>query len=317
VTFAIPQGYLDQFDRPDLAERSDWLATVPDLVRRYARRWSLRPDGPALYGWVGMVWPVVRADGTPAMLKLSWPHPEAEGEAAALAAWAGQGTVRLYEHDDFVLLLERLEPHQSLNEEPLDRAVEIAAGLLRRLAVPAPPLRRTLTDVAARYATLLPELDARHGHPVPAAMLDEAVDHCRTLGPAAGSLLVNEDLHYFNVLRGAREPWLLIDPKPIAGDLEFAVIPMLWNRYEESGGAQGVAARIERIVELAGLDAERARAWTLVRAVRNWLGALVEGGVPPLTETGFPFTGTLAGIAHATCGANPRSVDFSAGERGH
>jgi streptomycin 6-kinase len=302
VTFALPQGYLDQFDAVDLAERADWLATVPETAQRYATRWSLRPDGPALYGWVGVVWPVVRADGTPAMLKLSWPHPEAAGEGTALLTWAGRGTVRVYEHDDYVLLLERLDPHHSLNEEPLDLAVEIAAGMLRRLTVPAPPLARTLTDVAARYATVLPELNAGHGDPVPAALLAEAVDHCRTLGPAAGSLMVNEDLHYFNVLRGGREPWLLIDPKPITGDPEFAVIPLLWNRYEESGGAQGVPARIARIVDVAGLDAEKARAWTLVRAVRNWLGALVEGGVPPLTETGFPFVGTLAGIADATRG---------------
>lgn len=294
MTFDVPRAYLDQFDERELAERADWLATVPATARRYARQWELRPDGAPLYGWVGVVWPVVRADGTPAMLKLSWPHPEAEGEAAALIAWDGQGTVRVYEHDGYVLLLERLDPHHSLNEEPLDEAIEIAGGLLRQLAVPAPALRRGLVDVAAGYVTRLPELDAAYGHPVPARMLAEAIDHCRTLGPAAGSLLVNEDLHYFNVLRGTREPWLLIDPKPIVGDPEFGVIPMLWNRYEESGGAQGVAARTARIVEIAGLDAAKARAWTLVRAVANWLDTLDAGGIPDAR--------THAEIAHATCG---------------
>lgn len=292
MTFPVPRGYLDQLDARDLAERADWLASVEETARHYAERWRLRPDGPARHGWVGVVWPVVRADGTPAMLKLSWPHPEAEGEPAALAAWAGQGTVCLYEHDDYVVLLERLDPDRSLAEQPLDEAVEIAGRLLRRLAVPAPPLRRRLTDVAACYATLLPELDAALGHPVPARMLAEAVDHCRTLGPAAGALLVNEDLHYLNVLRGAREPWLLIDPKPIVGDPEFGVIPLLWNRYEESGGAQGIPARIALIVDAAGLDPAKARAWTLVRAVRDWLGALDDGG--------FPFAATLAEIAHVT-----------------
>ncbi|HEY1575198.1 MAG TPA: aminoglycoside phosphotransferase family protein [Pseudonocardiaceae bacterium] len=294
MTFAVPQGYLDQFDEQDLAERGDWLATLPEAVRRYARRWDLRPDGPALYGYVGVVWPVVRADGTPAMLKLSWPHPEAADEAVALTTWAGEGTVRVYADDDYVLLLERLDPHHSLNEEPLAEAVDTASLVLRRLIVPAPPLHRRLTEVAATYAEELPGQNTALGHPVPRTMLDEAVDHCRTLGPAAGSLLVNEDLHYFNVLRGTREPWLLIDPKPIAGDPEFAVIPLLWNRYEESGGAQGVPDRTARIVEVAGLDPEKARAWTLVRAVRNWLGALEYGG--------FPFVDTLAGIATATYG---------------
>ncbi|HEX5118736.1 MAG TPA: aminoglycoside phosphotransferase family protein [Pseudonocardiaceae bacterium] len=294
MTFAVPQGYLDQFDEQDLAERGDWLAALPANARDYARRWDLRPDGPALYGWVGVVWPVLRADGTPAMLKLSWPHPEAAGEAAALTTWAGHGTVRVFEHDDYVLLLERLDPHRSLNEQPLAEAVDLAAQVLRRLTVPAPPLDRVLIEVAATYADELPGQNAALGHPVDQKMLDEAVDHCRTLGPAAGSLLVNEDLHYFNVLRGAREPWLLIDPKPIAGDPEFAVIPLLWNRYEESGGPQGVPDRTARIVEVAGLDPDKARAWTLVRAVRNWLGAL--------EYSGFPYAETLAGIATATHG---------------
>ncbi|HKN96773.1 MAG TPA: aminoglycoside phosphotransferase family protein, partial [Pseudonocardiaceae bacterium] len=92
--------------------------------------------------------------------------------------------------------------------------------------------------------------------------------------------------------RGTREPWLVIDPKPLVGDPEFGVIPLLWNRYEESGGAQGIAARIARIVDAAGLDPEKARAWTLVRAVRNWLGALDDGG--------FPDAGMLAEIALVT-----------------
>lgn len=294
MTFAVPQGYLDQFDEQDLAERAEWLATLPETARLYARRWHLRPDGPARYGWVGVVWPVVRADGTPAMLKLSWPHPEAADEAVALTTWAGRGTVRVYADDDYVLLLERLDAHRSLDEEPLAEAVDIASQVLRRSVVPAPPLHRGLTEVAARYADELAGQNAALGHPVPRRMLEEAVDHCHTLGPAAGSLLVNEDLHYLNVLRGTREPWLLIDPKPIAGDPEFAVIPLLWNRYEESGGAQGVPGRTARIVEVAGLDADTARAWTLVRAVRNWLGALEYGG--------FPCAQTLAGIAAATHG---------------
>jgi streptomycin 6-kinase len=294
VTFAVPDGYLAQFDATDLADRADWLATLPALARGYATRWSLRPDGPPLHGYVGVVWPVVRADGTPAMLKLSWPHDEATDEAVALATWAGHGAVELLEHDpdDYALLLERLDPEHSLNEEPIDTAVDVICGVLRRLTMPAPPLRRSVRDKAATWVTALPARAAELGDPIPAPILAEAVAHCRTLGPTAGDLLVNEDLHYFNVLRGHREPWLLIDPKPIAGDPEFAVIPMLWNRYEETGGAQAIPARFDAIVRAGGLDRERARAWTLVRSVANWLGTLPGDG-------GFPFVSVLAEIAAA------------------
>ncbi|HEX5407283.1 MAG TPA: aminoglycoside phosphotransferase family protein [Pseudonocardiaceae bacterium] len=154
--------------------------------------------------------------------------------------------------------------------------------------MPAPPLHRTVTAMAEEWAPRLPRQAAALGDPIPARMLAAVVDHCRQLGPTAGRLMVNEDLHYFNVLRGERAPWLLIDPKPIMGDPEFGVIPMLWNRYSETGGAQGVAARFDAIVAVAGLDRELARAWTLVRAVVNWLWALPDD-----------FANVLAGIATA------------------
>ena len=44
------------------------------------------------------------------------------------------------------------------------------------------------------------------------------------LAPTQGEqVLVNQDLHADNVLAAEREPWLLIDPKPLAGEREFGV----------------------------------------------------------------------------------------------
>lgn len=298
--FTVPDGFIAQFGARSLAERADWLAMLPAMARGYAHRWSLAPDGDALFGYVGVVWPVRRADGTPAMLKLSWPDDESRDEALALATWAGDGAVRLLEHDsdDHALLLERLDPHRSLNEEPIDDAVVIAAGLLRRMAVPAPVLHRSTSREAERWAEQLPGRSKAVGHPVPARTMAAAVEYCRDLGPKSGALLVNEDLHYLNVLRGDREPWLMIDPKPIVGDPEFGVIPMLWNRYDETLGAQGIRARFDTIVTAAELDGELAAAWTLVRAVVNWVWALGDDGIP-FGGTGLPFAGILAAIAAA------------------
>jgi streptomycin 6-kinase len=294
--FPVPDGYSTQLTARDLAERADFLAALPGMAQRFARQWSLRPDGAPGHGYCGVVWPVRRADDTPAVLKISWPHPEAKDEGAALAAWAGQGAVRLFERDDdaYALLLERLDPARSLNEEPIGEATEILAGMLRSMPVPELTLHRSVTAEAARWARELPSHNAELGGPVPAAMLDAAVDICRELGPKAGSLLINDDLHYFNVLRGDRAPWLLIDPKPLTGDREFCVCQMLWNRYEETGGAQAIPARFETIVRIAGLDREQARAWTLVRAVVAWLWAYPDGTVP--------FVSTLAEIATAMIG---------------
>ena len=42
-----------------------------------------------------------------------------------------------------------------------------------------------------------------------------ALELSRATGPP---MLVNRDAHFGNVLSARREPWLLIDPKPLAGD---------------------------------------------------------------------------------------------------
>lgn len=296
LVFTVPAGFRAQFSARDMAVRTDWLAILPRLADGYARRWSLTPDGTPRFGFVGVAWPVLRADGTPAVLKIAWPHDEAVDEGVALTAWAGDGAVRLLEHDagDFALLLERLDPDRTLDTEPVDEAMAIAGALLRRLTVPAPPLLRSVSADALRWTEELPAENRQHGNPVPDRMMAEVVDHCRTLGPVAGPWLVNEDLHCLNVLGGEREPWLVIDPKPITGDPEWSVIPLLWSRYGEAGGAQGVLPRFDTIVRAAELDRELARAWTLVRAVDNWLWRF--GG------SGNPDSETMAGIAAAMAG---------------
>lgn len=296
----VPAEFATRFANSEHPAERQWIADLPQLVRHHCARWSLTLDGDPLHGYVALVVPVRTAEGTPAMLKLSWPEDEESAdEPIALAAWQGGGAVLLLDRDDEngVLLLERLDPAHSLDAEPIDEAVTIAAGLLRRLVVPAPPLRQHIRDLAEWWTEDLPAENKQFGEPVPAALLDTVVGYCRELGPNAADLLVNRDLHYQNVLRGQREPWLLIDPKPVAGDPEFGVIPLLWNRFEdiEASGADlaaGVRARFAAIVEAAELDAELARRWTLVRAVDNWLWELSQ----PAT---VPSVAALVAIANA------------------
>jgi streptomycin 6-kinase len=271
------------------AAATAWLDALPALAARYLRRWRLAPAGEPMHGATAVVLPVRGPGGTGAVLKLGWPHPESEHEALALRVWAGRGAVRLLDCDerDGVLLLQRLEAAVSLDSVPAAAAVQVLAGLLRRLSVPAPAGLRSMAAVARRWREELPAESARLGDPVPARLLAAAVAACDELGPSAGAAMVNEDLHYSNVLhnpaaapRGSGQAWLVIDPKVLTGDPEYGVIPMLWNRFEETGGVAGLPARFAAVVATAGLDADRARGWTLLRAVDTWLWALARGGFP-------------------------------------
>ena len=93
-------------------EISHWRATVHDLAAECAEEWGLRIGEPYVPGAAGHVLRAELPDGTPAVLKLNWPHREAEQEADALERWDGDGAVRLYARDDerHGLLLVRCEP---------------------------------------------------------------------------------------------------------------------------------------------------------------------------------------------------------------
>jgi streptomycin 6-kinase len=204
-------------------EAVPWLAALPSLAAEYARKWGLTFEGEAMHGYVGVVQPARRPDGTPVVLKLGWQDAESADEPLALSTWAGRGAVLLLDSapDDGVLLLERLDAGRTLDDLPLRTAIPLIGGLAQRLAVPAPAsMRRRLRAEAARLTEELPRRWAELGEPFDKRLVADAVAICRELGPSAGELLVNEDLHFQNVLAGAREPWLVIDPKPLAGDLE-------------------------------------------------------------------------------------------------
>ncbi|MEU4807078.1 aminoglycoside phosphotransferase family protein [Actinosynnema sp. NPDC023587] len=244
-----------------------WRDTLPALATKFCARWELAPDGDLMNGYVAVVLPVRRADGSGAVLKLTWLDDETRQEPLALRAWDGDGVVRLLDSDDEhgALLLERLDHRRSLRDTCIEEALEVTGGLLRRLRLPAgPEFRRVeVADLAEGNANL--------GGVVPERFIRLAGELGRELAATAGNTLANQDLHYENVLRADREPWLMIDPKPIAGDREFGVIPLLWNRSAELDGERGVLERLAALCDLGELDAERARLWTLYRAVDNWL----------------------------------------------
>src|SRR5215212_7250486 len=79
-----------------------WLQALPELIARYAERWSLRVYEPFEGLSFGYVAPASREDGTPCVLKLSIPEPALEFAAGldCLGFWHGEGCVRLLEADE-------------------------------------------------------------------------------------------------------------------------------------------------------------------------------------------------------------------------
>ncbi|MET9021442.1 aminoglycoside phosphotransferase family protein [Actinopolymorpha sp. NPDC004070] len=262
-----------------------WLDRLPDFVAELARQWAVEvlPDPPR-HGANSLVFEV-RRGSEPCVLKVCWDPASTAVEADALRAWDGRGIVRLLaaRPEDGALLLERLDAGRSLADLELFEAAGIAGGLLRRLAVPVmadqplPVGTPRLADLGAEIAATVRDRQRELGGPVPARWIDLVAATARDLAAGAGGDLVHADLHYGNVLGADREPWLAIDPKPVAGEPEFAVPELMWTRVDEAPDAGAIRDLLRVLTAAGGLDPERARAWAIVRAVDYWLWGLGVG----------------------------------------
>ncbi|HEU4865113.1 MAG TPA: aminoglycoside phosphotransferase family protein [Actinomycetota bacterium] len=246
----------------------EWLDELPRVVRELAAAWDLALEEPI---------DTPRSLVVPAgdvVLKLNAPsHVEADHEADALLQWDGRGAVRVVaradEHRAF--LIERCRPGTRLWDSGADEP-SVVAELLPRLwsegtephpfRLAADEARRWDEEVAVRYE--------HGGRPFEQALVDLASDVFRTADPGAKAL-VNQDLHGGNILSATREPWLVIDPKPLVGERELDAVGLLRNAAL-NGGAPAVRRWLEMLAKL-GLDRERAQAWGVAHALAwGWAG---------------------------------------------
>jgi streptomycin 6-kinase len=127
-----------------------------------------------------------------------------------------------------------------------------------------------LADVAPGWARRTTARWEAAGRPFPRALLDRALAALRDL-PGDGGVLLHQDLHAANVLRAGREPWLVIDPKPLVGDPAFDLASLLRDRRPElardPGAARRVRRRVDRLSAATGLDRERVRGWGVAHAL--------------------------------------------------
>lgn len=252
------------------------VTDLPPGVRSQLDEWELTAEGPLTHGAASTVVVVHTSDGTPAVLKIASPGVESELEHLALRRWGGVGAVRLLRADPHrhALLLERLST-QNLDTLWDVEACEVVAALYRHVHVPPLPQLRSLTTVVEQWVSDFEDLP--RGAPIPHRLVEQAIAAARELSADQdGGVVLHGDLHYGKVLASEREPWLAIGPKPLNGDPHFEIAPMLWHRWDELEGyvRGGIRTRLHALVEAAGFDEARARAWVLVRVVHEAVRAL-------------------------------------------
>jgi streptomycin 6-kinase len=266
-----------------------WLEALPGMVDELTRRWRLTL-GPAFEGGVvAFVAPAQRPDGPQVVLKVSFIDEETRHEADALRAWDGDGAVALLDADAALgaMLLERLEPGTSLEDHThRDQAISIACVLLRHLWRPPPYGHPFLlvSELARRWSRELPGRFERLGAPFEQNLLERAIEECEEFARSSDeTVLANRDYHLGNVLAAGRRPWLMIDPKPLAGERAFDTGHLLRSLLprEQDPDGEVVEPLIRRLAAELELEPDRIRSWALVRSIEDALWWLEVGGSGP------------------------------------
>lgn len=271
----IPPAFAEGVRIERGAAGQDWLDLLPAKISEYLEKWDLTIDGAAMHGYIGIVFPVLQ-DETKYALKITWVDDETKDEALALKLWNGNGAVNLIDAEpaEGALLLERLNSSKHLGLVEIKTAITIAAKLLRRLAISAPPEISSLKNEAIDHVSRAFERWESTRQVVPKHYVQRSIDFAKELQPDIGDLLINEDLHYENVLSSEREPWLVIDPKVVRGDIEYGAFSLLLNRLAPNTTNEELQERFQLIVSSAEMNAGRAKKWVVIRAIQYWLWAL-------------------------------------------
>ncbi|MDT9682868.1 aminoglycoside phosphotransferase family protein [Streptomyces sp. TRM76323] len=277
-----------------------WIAALPALAADLLERWELKRDGEAGAGEASLVLPVLREDGTRAVLKLQMPRQETTAALIGLRRWNGEGMVRLLDHDpeSSAMLLERLDGARTLTSiEDDDVAMTVLARLQARLVrVPAPRELRTLGDIATEMLQRVPHAVTALADPADRQLLRGWASAVAELVSEPGDRMLHWDLHYDNVLAAEREPWLAIDPEPLAGDPGFDLWPALDSRWDDvvakGDPSRVVRRRFDLLTEVLGLDRARATGWTLGRLLQNSLWD-IDDGVTTLAPSSIAIAQSL------------------------
>jgi streptomycin 6-kinase len=253
------------------ARVTPWWEELPEVLAELAERWELVVGDAVGRGNTSLVVRCRRADGRPAVLKLT---PDAEitaAEASALQRWESSGRVPLvWGHDRplAALLLEAIPNETPLSE--LGTIVERAeiANLIDGLhRCGAPVAADGVESLAERIEFIFEywiERHARRDEAVTRAVPIERLRRGHELARALAAddcvpVLLHGDLHPGNVLDGGAARGLVaIDPRPCVGDAAADAVDWVFWAVDDPSGWE---PRSRDLALALGIDHERLWAW--------------------------------------------------------
>jgi streptomycin 6-kinase len=199
-----------------------------------------------------------------------------------LSAFGGRGVVRVLEHVEGAMLLERLDPGTSLADVAFngrdDEATAIVANVIRSMSPDrAPATCPTVGDWGRGFAGYLASGDTQ----LPRDLVRRAARVYEDLcGSQRDARLLHGDLQHYNVLRDRERGWVAIDPKGVVGELEYELGAALRNPTERPDlftNPTTIEKRVSAMSAALSLDAGRVVSWAFAQAVLSVIWGVEDG----------------------------------------
>lgn len=280
---SLPKQFVQTIREVHKGKAEVWLSDFESLVNDCEKRWQMKIMPPFDLSF-NFVAPAIREDGTEVVIKLVVPGDEFVSEVEALKLFNGNGIVKIIDVDiaKGILILERLSPGQTLASlENEEEAAHIASQVMKKLWIPVPSNSSSIPTTMHMEEKLI-NIYKRNTEglgPITKEILQEAVDTYRSMSAMPDKpFLLHGDLHHYNILMAAREPWLAIDPKGLIGDREYDVIQYLLNKLPNGDATHVIEKRIDIFVKELNLDKKRMLSWGFAHSVLATCWTVQEDG---------------------------------------
>jgi streptomycin 6-kinase len=222
-------------------------------------------------------------DDRPVVIKIVLRPGDEWRSGEILAAFNGKGAVRVLEHVEGAMLLERLIPGNQLVDLAIggrdDEATEILANVI---------LQMSSVDTSADWIPTVESWGRGFSQYLTSGdtqIRREFVERAQQLyadlsATQKRTRLLHGDLQHYNVLFDENRGWLAVDPKGVIGEVEYELGASLRNPGENIAhffSARAVTRRLEIYESILGIDISRALQWAFAEAVLSLIWSVEDG----------------------------------------
>jgi streptomycin 6-kinase len=251
-----------------------------DRVRRQAHQWNV--DLEDVFETQTSTIASVSRDNQPLVLKVVKHQGDEWYSGEILDAFNGRGLARVFEYTGGAMLIERLNPGNSLISLVRDgndaEATEILADVIQRMSATAIPERCATTEDWAKGFDRYIETGDRQ---VPGRLVESAQQiYAELSGSQRSPRLLHGDLQHYNVLFDTDRGWLAIDPKGVVAELEYEIGAVLRNPGERPDlflSPSVIERRMKQFTNTLNLNYERTLGWAFAQAVLSAIWGIEDG----------------------------------------